>query len=175
MFKNFARAKEVHTSLSKFIEEMETLLKKKKKIGTVAGEPFEDDLEEYLREEIESDRPLNSHKPHGVQVYDCAKMSAIKAWLKRHAYLADESVHGDFREQFTVLTPVCNSVCKLEFKVRAHRIEVKYEVWDQAGKDFTMIFNKVTQVEECLKELGISIDPRFYAFVIQAKELLNQI
>lgn len=174
MFKNFARAKEVHTSLSKFIEEMETLLKKKK-IEKVAGEPFDDDLETYLREEIESDCDLNTHKPHGVEVYDCAKMSAIKTWVKRHAYLADESVHGDFREQFTVLTPVCNSVCKLEFKVRAHRIEVKYEVWDQAGKDFTMIFNKVTQVEECLKELGISIDPKFYAFVIQAKELLNQI
>lgn len=174
MFKNFERAKEVHATMSKFIEEMETLLKKKK-VEKVAGEPFDDDLETYLREEIESDRDLNAHKPHGVEVYDCAKMLAIKAWVKRHAYLADENVHGDFREHSTTLTPIRNSVCKLNFGIRFQSIEVKYEAYDVAGKDFTMRFNNFSQVEEYLKERGIVIDPKFYTVAIQAKELLNQI
>lgn len=85
MFKNLARAKEVHQYLTAFVAEMDKLLKENK-IEEVVGEQFSD-LEKYLREEIEGSHSLNMHKPHGIVVYERSKVLAIKEWLKCHNYL----------------------------------------------------------------------------------------
>lgn len=173
MFKNFARAKEVHQHLTAFVAEMDKL-RKEKKIEDIVGEQFSD-LETYLREEIEGTHPLNHHKPHGIKVYDALKMMEIKRWLKRHSYLTRQDVDEDFRQHRVILTPVANSDGRLEFKICPQIIEVKYETYSGINKDFIVRFNKVLQVEEYLKECRISVEPRFFELAKQAKEFLAQI